>query len=264
MRNTRLRLWAALAVAVVLAAVAALAGLGGVISIFSTRDRDVSGGIVIACLSIIVIVLCVRWAVRTEHRLRMARPGNTGSTASPGTPGSTARRPPRLYHHRHGPVVTAVGAVFFTLVAAGMIVGAVEGIGAWRLSRYVQAHGAERTATVVSVNEVAHHGRYSTWYTSDVSVMLTAPVGGQTTTTAHYPGPSTLIMGDRVTVLVDPARPGYAEFPGSAYSGAGAWIALLVFVPFMLLVAGAYGYELRVHIRERRHGARAHAQLTTT
>ena len=261
MRNTRLRLWTALAVAVVLAAIAALAGLGGVISIFSTRHRDVSGGIVIACLSIIVIVLCVRWAVRTEHRLRTVPPG---STASPGRPERAPRQNPRLYHHRHGPVVTAVGAIFFTLVAAGMIVGAVEGIGAWRLSRYVQAHGTERTATVESVNEVAHHGRYSTWYTSDVGVMLSAPVGGQITTTAHYPGPSTLVTGDRVTVLVDPARPGYAEFPGSAYSGAGAWIALLVFVPFMLLVAGGYGYELRVHIRDRRRGARAHPQLSAT
>lgn len=286
MRNTRLRLWLALALAVILTALAALIGLGAVVAIFSPWHRALGGDIVIAVLSIAVVVACVRWAVHTEHRLRSHQTGGAADATRSGTAAglgaeldaalsAPARRPARtactgayrarLYHHRHGPVATAVGGVILTLVAIGMVIGTVVEIGAWRHSRFVQAHGDRRAATVLSVHEAEHHGKYSTWYTADIGVLLNAPAGGHLTTTAHYPGWSTLVMGDQVVVLVDPGQPGYAELPGSPYTTQGTWIALLVFAVFTAPFACLYWYEvIAVRIRRRRGSAQARPQLSVT
>ncbi|MBV9365103.1 MAG: hypothetical protein JOY89_12760 [Solirubrobacterales bacterium] len=54
--------------------------------------------------------------------------------------------------------------------------------------------------------------------------MLDRPVRRVGMTTVHYPRTSALRFEDRVTVLVDPSRPDYAEFPGVRLKSSSAWI----------------------------------------
>ncbi len=251
MRNTRIRHWLALTAAVVLGGVSALAAFGSFINIFSAGHDGVSpqAAIITAVLAVVVVVVCVRWAVHAEHRLR---------THDAGRPGARVRPEPaerrRLYHHRHGPVTVTIGAVLFTLIALGMVIGAVQSFGAWRLSGYVQSQGALVPGTVTRVVDIEHRGR-SDWYTAQVTVLLQRPVGGVATTTVNDPTAAAVAAGEPVTVRVDPRRPGYAEFPGKPYGDAGAWISMAVFGLFMVLISGVYWGELATRIRHRRRTA---------
>jgi hypothetical protein len=95
------------------------------------------------------------------------------------------------------------------------------------LSGFVQAHGVRRTAVILNVQNQEHHSTTttgsgssrhtttSTSWTALVQVSLAAPVGGQARTTVRVPGYESASPGDRLTVLVDPNDPSYAELPGS-------------------------------------------------
>lgn len=264
MGKTRFRLWVALAAGIVLAGFSAFVAIGSVISISGARHGGAGLGasITTASIGIVIVIACVRWAVRVEHRLRTRDPGHHGAgTQHAGTQHAGASRPPaggrspgghrpRLYHHRHGPVAATAGAVFFTVIGLGMAIGAVQAFGSWRLSGYVQAHGRLVPAAVVSVHNIEHTGR-STWFTADIAVILHRPVGGTIITTVYDPTASGMIPGQTAPVRVDPHRAGYAEFPGKPYGDLATWIVLAVFAALMLLVAGVYWSELAVRVRQR-------------
>ena len=95
------------------------------------------------------------------------------------------------------------------------------------LSGFVQAHGVRREAVILNVQNEEHHSTTtsgsgssrhttnSTSWTALVQVSLASPVGGQARTTVHVPDYESASPGDRLTVLVDPKDPSYAELPGS-------------------------------------------------
>ena len=252
MRSTRVRHWLALAVAVALAGLSAFAAFGSFINIFTPGHGGASlqAAITTAVVSVVVVAVCVRWAVHAEHRLRARGADRPGAhTRYP----AAERR--RLYHHRQGPDAVTIGAAFFTVVGLGMVTGAVQTFGAWRLSGYVQSRGTLAPGTVMRVRDIEHSGRYGDWYTAEVTVLLRRPVDGATTTTVNDPTAAAVLTGDPVTVRVDPRQPGYAEFPGKPYGDAGSWISMAIFGLFMLLISGLYWAELAVRIRHRRRAA---------
>lgn len=264
MRKRPFWLWLALAAAIVLAGFSAFIALGAVINIFSPRHGGVGLGtsIATAAISIVVLAVCVRWAVHVEHRLRSR---GSGSTARAGL--ADGRRPGRarpvpgedryrLHHHRHGPVAVMVAAVIFTLVLAGVITGTVQSFGAWRLTSYVQAHGQLASATVVTVRNIKHSSRSRTWYTAVISARLRRPVHGVTATTVYDPDGASLLRGDPLTVLVDPQQPGYSELPGEPYSSMADWLIGIVFCLIVLLITVVYWHEATVRFREHRRAAR--------
>ena len=122
-------------------------------------------------------------------------------------------------------VVLAAGiplfiGVIFVVVSFGVRSQAAK-------SSYVQDHGVQRTAVILSVNNIestdtewvgtgsSRHQETTTSWTAEVVVRLAAPVGGQTQTTVHVPNRESDGPGTTLTVLVDPKEPGYAELPGS-------------------------------------------------
>ena len=117
------------------------------------------------------------------------------------------------------------------------------------LSGFVQAHGVRREAVILSVQNEEHHSTTttgsgssrhtttSTSWTALVAVSLADPVGGQTRTTVHVPGYESAASGDRLTVLVDPNDPSYAELPGSP-STSPLLPAIFLIVGSVLVVLG--------------------------
>lgn len=268
MRHPRFRWWLALAAAVILAGFAAFAALGSAVSIFSARHGGAGLGtsITTGVISIAVLIVCVRWAVHVEHRLRTpAAAGHNGHPGgrrpSPGRPGPRGQRI-RLYHHRYGPdhhrygpVATTIGALLFTLIGTGMLAGAVLSFSQWRLSGYVQAHGTLTPATVLWVHNIKHPRRSRTWYTAEIRVTLQRPVHGGTAATVYSPHASELLPGETATVRVDPQRPGYAEFPGMPYGNISSWLSLAFFAPMTLLAAAAFWTDLAIRVRQRHRPA---------
>jgi hypothetical protein len=114
----------------------------------------------------------------------------------------------------------------------------------------VQAHGIAATGIVVSVHNHTHHGKSSTWHTSDIEVSLSPPVLGRSTTVVRYPGQYLAPSGTPVAVLVYKHDPGYAEFPGSPDTKDSDWIVLAVFAT----IAGVFVALLAIHaVRFVRH-----------
>lgn len=282
--QNRLRLWVALVAAIVLATVAVVVGFVSIAVIFSTQGGNVAGGIALAVAAIAVFAACVRWAAHSEHRLRGQPAAGAGTPAGVGALDTALRSPhtapssasqrrraayagpysPRLYHHRHGPVSTAMGGVIIFLAAILLVIGTIVDFGNWQKSRFVQAHGDQRSATVQYVDNIVTHGRYSDSYSADISVALAAPVGRSSTTTVHYPDWSSLSDGDQVTVLVDPDDPGYAELPGHPDATVGSWIALLVLAVIFAPLAFLYWYELIAGRIQRRRRARTAGPALTS
>lgn len=158
-----------------------------------------------------------------------------------------------MYHHRQGPVATTVAAVFLFIFTAGFTIGSVVSFNGWRLSQFVQAHGVLTQATVISVDNIQHQGRYGTWYTADIDVLLKDPVGGQSFSTVNDPSAAYYSQGQVISVRVDPNQPSYSELPGTPNNGAGSWIVLVVFAGLFLFVTFHYYRELFVRFRQRYH-----------
>jgi Protein of unknown function (DUF3592) len=221
--TARRRLWIGLVCAALIGALAALLTLGAAIDIVHGPDRG--GSIVLALVGIAVIYACATWAIRLEHVLAGHQPVPTAS------PSRYLRQ--RSYRQsrrgrRNSPVTLAVMTVFATAFCVGLAVGTVSTHTAGNLSAFVQKHGQRTVATVVSIDNIQHSSRYGNWYTSQTTVALPAPIDGQSSSTVYYPAALSYSAGTPVQVLVDPDRPAYAEYPGSPYTGAGAWIGELV------------------------------------
>jgi len=137
------------------------------------------------------------------------------------------------------------------------------------LSSFVQAHGVQRQAVILNVDNIVHtststngsgHTTTSTTYSALVLVRLAHPVGGQTQTTVHVPRYETAGTGDTLTVLVDPDSPGYAELPGSPSTPALLPTIFLAVGAFLILVA-LTGTAIvgRLWLRSRRRAREASA-----
>jgi len=140
------------------------------------------------------------------------------------------------------------------LVPAGSIVMFVISVQEYRdaaRSSYTQAHGVRRDARVIS--EHTSTGKYPT---SALAVRLSGPVNGHDTTTVHIQGAPTYSPGARVTVVVDPQDPGYAELPGAPYTSDGQWeaplgigLGLILFTPCVIGVLYLNRWRTRRRVR---------------
>ena len=84
------------------------------------------------------------------------------------------------------------------------------------LSSYTQRHGLARSATVEAVRPVNHGTSHDSWTTYDYDVALAVPAGPASRTVAHDPARDfqRFSQDAKISVLVDPRQPGYAELPG--------------------------------------------------
>ncbi|MDQ6779504.1 MAG: hypothetical protein M3071_25490 [Actinomycetota bacterium] len=264
------RLRIELVVAVALAIALGLLAVGFVGTAFesarphgSTRLGQAVGAVV--CLAL--AVLCTRWAIDIEHRLRGNQPVARGFAAADMPSGS--RRWLALFgwrrRGRYSPVGGTVVLLFLSGAAIGFAVGAISDHAQADRSSYVQHHGTPAVATVDSVTNTQHCSRSHCSYTAAVALTLPKPVDGTETTVAHYSGFATLSSGENVRVLVDPKQPGYAEFPGSPFKGAAAWIAMLIIAVVFAAIAITDGLALRRMLGHRReHAATTLGGLPTT
>jgi hypothetical protein len=88
-------------------------------------------------------------------------------------------------------------------------------------------------------------------------VSLVSPAGGLATTTVRYPGQSSYLTGQSISVLIDPHQPTYAELPGSPDTSSHTWIwcTVAAIVTGLLTVLFAYAY-IQLHRHRRTVNAR--------
>jgi hypothetical protein len=231
--RSHLSCWATVAAFGLLAAVFAIPGVLLILSGASASSGAVVFNVGIGILLLNFSVFFVTVAIRVEHG--MGIDWADYPSREPCRPAPAGRR---------GPVSSSVCGLLFAGLTIFAIVDAVNVYRGADLSSYVQAHGARRTATVVSVHETLHISRSSTWYTAELSVTLDRPVAGQTRTTVYYPSSDPAYGVDRtITVLVDPHRPGYAELPGSPYLTASDWIRAALAAVILSGASGWLGYK---------------------
>lgn len=253
--------WVLLVVAVLAVLLFAMAALGTLLEAAgysSTKGHvDVAGDVVGAVICLAIAAGFVVWAIHLEHRLRghrvAARAGRSempwgapepfsssplGGPAPP--PPWVASRPPgrsraRRRRGRCGPVVAIFHTCLFVGLFVGCIVGTVRMYGEAARSSDVQHHGIRALGTVEEVRNTSHSSRSGTYYTADITVNLSPPVQGRTTTLVRYPGRFRAPAGYPLAVVVDRHDPGYAEFPGSPDTTNSSWILTAVFSAVLLL-----------------------------
>lgn len=271
-------LWAELALASALAVLLGLAGLGfvlGAAGAHAHTGTSRSGQVISAVVSLGLFVLCTRWAIGIEHRLRRHQPvahafaagatatapalgtavpalSATAAASAPSRRHATRRRSTRLGNRRHyGPVSTAITMTVLIGAVVGFTVGAISSYSQGVRSAYVQSHGVTSGGVVDSVDNTQHCSRGGCYYTAAIDVTLSAPVSGTTRTTAHYPGYSNLVSGEQVSLLVDPKQPGYAELPGSRFVTSWEWILFTVMAVLFAGVALLFVRALRRQLAHR-------------
>jgi hypothetical protein len=218
------------AVAALLAATACFVGCATEVSALGSGHSTPAAVLIGAAAAFAVgAVVLVRVAIRLEHRLRAAGPaartagpaartaGSGGRAARSGgqaAPSAVRRAPGR--HPRNSPVTRIAGIVI--IVGAGVTLTAVafQLHSQAALSSYTQRHGLARSATVEAVRPVNHGTSHDSWTTYDYDVALAVPAGPASRTVAHDPARDfqRFSQGAKISVLVDPRQPGYAELPG--------------------------------------------------
>jgi hypothetical protein len=232
---------------------ALLAGLG---VIHDSSEPQGTKTILLAVPFFAIAVACAATAIHVEHRLRGFPSGKIalGLSAVRGTMPAGLRTPRR---RRYGPVSTLISAIVFLGIGITAACFAVTTHAEASRSGYTQANGVAGTATVRSVANYQSSGtRSATTYFAKVTVTLQPPVSGHASAVVNIPGNVSYARGQVISVLVDPADPGYAELPGSPYvtdsTTAGLVISAAVFG-----IAGAFGIVSAVRMRRRQHAWRA-------
>ena len=250
---TRQRIY--LGVAIVLAAFSAFTAFGGLLEAvgYDQQNGDNRGsGIAVLIAFVLLTLVFVRWAVHAEHRLR----GNpTVRSARSSTP-----HPPRVLRatgrgRRQGPVAIAFELLVFGGAFIGFGIGAVVLHGEAQHSSRVQHHGVAETGRVVSIDNIEHTTKTSTYYTAHVAVRFSEPVDGVATTLVHYPHRFRGYEHDPITVLVDPKDTGYAEIAGAPNVSTSSWVGMLVVDAIFGAIGGFSTYELIVVRRRTKAGA---------
>lgn len=218
-----------------------------------------------AVVFMLTILLLARFAHHTEHGLRSESPVAQSYVASEafGAAKTTAVRTYRpmaitrpgalMFGRTYSPGSRAGGAVLFAALALVFVALAINGHSKAVRSAYVQAHGTRAAAVVGAVGNRKFCGSWRTgcqWGTARIEVQLLSPVDHRTTTVVHYPGYSALVTGDRVTVLVDPRQPTYAELAGSPLQTRQWW---LLYLAGALASAGVAAWNARLLLGLRRH-----------
>jgi hypothetical protein len=257
------RPWVALIIAVLLAIVLTLSSLGFLINTVGPHDLRTGASRfeegVGTVISLLLLILCCRWVVHVEHRLRRHQPVAHAFQAQHTTVVASGVPVPRRRRGRrrpYGPVGTSVVLALYVGVVIGCVAGAVVCHSQAARSNFVQSHGTPANATADSVVNTESCSRSGCDYTAAIVVTLTPPVDGRRTTTAHFPGFSDVFDGERLQVLVDPRQPGYAELPGATFSNAWAWIILSIIALFFAGLGALQVRTLhRLLVHRREHSA---------
>jgi hypothetical protein len=231
-----------------------LAGLG---VIHDSSEPQGTKTILLAVPWFVIAAACAAAAIHFEHRLRGFPSGKIalGLSAARNTIPAGWRTPRR---RRYGPVSTLVSAIVFLgigigIAAAGFAVSAHSAAGR---SNYTQANGITDSATVQSVANYQSTGRHTTTYYAKVAVTLQAPVSGQVSTVVNIPNNVSYTRGQVISILVDPADPGYAELPGSPYATETTTAGLVISAAVFCII-GASGIVSAVRMRRRQPAWRA-------
>jgi hypothetical protein len=259
----RLRTWLELLVAVGLAVLLALLGLGFLINAAGARQHHGASRAVEAVCAVIsfgLLALSTRWAIRVEHRLRGQQPVAQAFASAVAT--STPKpRPSRFSARRrrhYGPIATGITLALFAGGTIAVSIGAISTYSQGVRSGFVQSHGISASALVESVDNTQHCSRGGCYYTAAILVRLSPPVNGARTTVVHYPDFSELATNETVVVLVDPKQPGYAELPGSRFVASWSWTILAgLAVLFAAVTALAARWLRRLVAHRRDHLAKA-------
>ena len=252
------RLWLELVAATVLGLLFALLGISVAVqaagprlhgSISRLDDRTAS---LIAC--VVLMVVCARWAVSVESRLRRNQPTAQDYArlqAADVVPASRIRR--LIYRRpRYGPISAGVTTLLFGLIAIGLAVLTVLYHSESDRSSLVQHHGIRATATVFLVGNHVGCTRRVCNDTAEILARFSPPLDGSIGTMVHYPAYSHLVTGDRITVLVDPTDPGYGELPGAAFERSDSWIIMAIMTLLFASLAVFEGRALRPLLAHRR------------
>lgn len=234
---------ATLVCVVLVAVVVALAGIGALATAVHPSEHGSSrgGSIALAVITVLMFAALIYAAVHLEHRIRHDRAVGAGLPGMPPPPFLSMGRRSR----RHGPVSMGLWSVVMLVGAVIMFVLAATTHTAADRSHQTQAHGVPTVAVVDAVRHVAHHGRYSTWYTARITVHEASGA----VAVVHDPHDTFLAVGMQVQVLVDPADTSYAEFPGQPAATTAGWVLAIVFGIGFLLFGG---FGLRTSLRMRR------------
>ena len=252
------RLWLELVAATLLGLLFALLGISVAVESVGPRLHsgisrlDDKSASVIVCLAL--MVLCARWAVSIESRLRRNQPAAQDYVRLHAADPRPASRIRALIYRRprYGPVSAGVITALFGLIAVGLAVGAILYHSQADRSSFVQHHGIRATATVFLVGNRVGCTRRICNYTAAIIAKLSPPVDGSTGTIVHYPAYSRLVSGDHVTVLVDPKDPSYAELPGATFERADSWIVTAILTLLFATLAVSEGRALRPLLAHRR------------
>src|ERR1022692_625022 len=218
------------AAAALLAATACFVGCATEVSALGS-GRSTPAAVLIGAAAAFAVgaVVLVRVAIRLEHRFRSdgpaAREAGSGSRAdgsgaraagSGGRAAPSAVRRASARHPRNSPVTRIAGIVIIIGAGVTLTTIAVQLHSRAALSSYTQQQGRARDATVEAVHPVSHDTSHDSWTTYDYDVALAVPAGPATRTIAYDPTRDfqQFSQGDKISVLVDPRQPGYAELPG--------------------------------------------------
>jgi uncharacterized membrane protein YhaH (DUF805 family) len=256
----RSRFWLSIVIAAVAAVLLGLFGLS--LLIWAIHSRNATGGagkatgILVGVLLLCGCASCVLTIIHLEHRLRGHPAGKIAADPLAdvyrNAPASW-RRPRR---RRNSPVTCAIVGVALLALTAGSFIAASSARTQADQSSYVQAHGLQRTALVLSVQNIQHQSRSSTWYTAQVTATLSPPVNGDLSTTVYVPNGVSYRSGNIIAVLVDPANPTYSELPGQPFVTSSEWIGDVVAGVFFAIFGCLLVVTSALTIR-RRHAWRA-------
>src|ERR1022692_4580322 len=240
------------AVAAMLAATFCFVGCLAEISALGREDNAPTAALIAAAAGFAVAaIILVRVAIRLEHRFRSAQP------VARATPPAVRRAQGR--HPGNSPATRIIGIAIVIDAAVARTARAVQLHAEAARSSYTQQHGLARQATVEAVHAVSHDTSHDSWTTYDYDVTLAAPAGQVTRTVAHDPTRDfqRFDPGEKVSVLVDPQQPDYAELPGSPV-GSSSWFTgpLVLGVIFLGLIALITAEEIK-HRRLRPAGTRS-------
>ncbi|HET9059520.1 MAG TPA: hypothetical protein VFN61_06335 [Acidimicrobiales bacterium] len=207
--------------------------------------NNTTGPIVAAVIFALLTALLASLAFMTEHHAKSRSALCAIGSLVPGTFRYLWQRPVSTTKRRLRRVAIGYFAVVWFGVLIAFSVNAIVEYGNWARTNETQSHGTHELAKVTSVDQIYHGNESSYFYTYNYEVRLAHPVGRATYSTVYTPEQTQFAgAGQRISVLVDPYQPAYAELPGEGMATLGAPIALTVAA--LVMMAAATWLVLRV------------------
>lgn len=271
-RRQRAKLWTLLVLAIAIGIAAALVAFALLIGAIEPRHHGKPNSLgqaiaLVACLS--VLLLFSRAVIVIEHRLRRHGPEAQALDAAhtARVQGNPSRGVLRRRRHHFGPLGTMVFCLVEFSATAAFVILTISSHSQDARSSFVQHHGTKAGGVVRSIDnrticDPDPRGAHTCFPSAGITVSLTAATDRVRTTTVHHAGPSHVHIGERISVLLDPRQPGYAELPGAPYRRAGGWILVSLIAALFAALACVEARSLaRALALRRRHRRRSPTSL---